>query len=1055
GRVESVAEMVESFEVRRCPAASAIAAFHRSGQTFITWTENSAVTGEQYHIYRSHSPITTANISSAVKLTAKWGALDDQTSVNVRAATAAGTPGHFVINDLATPLADNKGLFVYTTPEGGAGTCYYAVTEIINGTETTTLTSGGNSLSTGVVETVAVPKPVLTYRNTSGKGMIYTQYMDYARWNPTFQGYAYNYAVSLPDAYSTSVQWPIKLMPHAYGERMRFEPSAEFGWDCIEVFPDDPGGGAPGERWYTWWYGFAADHNYKTGGSVPTSGVIENFTEQRILKTLDEVASNFSVDMTRTHSQGHSMGASGSVSLGMRYPNIFAGIFASEPMTNYAASPGFQNDFSALWGAKTANLPIVNKGKYATTLQQYNGMGVYNWMNHQEQLVNRRGDKMAFMMVGHGKADDIIDWETQGRPFIAALSAGAAGFTAESRVGWDHNWMGFSFALDSMFSPADGGLGNWIYPNNLSFPAIRNATSSGPIDPGSTGTQFYHMKFEWSTSWNNFDRDIVDTAARYEISLRSLVEGDQADVTPQHLQSFQSPPGVTVTWQSYDNSTGDLLQSGTTTGDADGLITVPQLQFRTGAGIRLILNASNQTPGLTGPVSATTDMTPEMTWTAASDAASYDLWIRNLSTGQDPVLQVNVTGTSFSPTTDLGIGKYRVWVRSRFAGGNASVWSGSRDFQINTPPTINAMTSPDYSGLPLITWTALAGATRYEIYINNLSTGETAVIRDAGVTTNSYQILSNRGIANYRVWVRAFDAAGYTTGWSSQVNFTSAARVSLIGPSTPTFATKPLFEWNALPGAVKYEMLVANRKTGATVLSVKNIATTSWMPGTSLAANDYRFWVRGINAAGIVGGWSPQMDFSVGGRPVLLLTSGTFTDRTPTFAWSSVADAATYELWVSRLDTGAAVIRLSGLTSTTHTPATDLIVGKTYRVWVRAVSRTAIISAWSQFVDLRIAESADEVPLESSEQTAILVTSLDVFPVPFAEPVVPPSSERPDSWRSGGFRSALPESVRVQAAGETGYGLAQRDVHLERSFSDSSLIDAVMLEWLETLEPGF
>lgn len=1052
-------------EVRQCPAATAIAAFHRSGQTFITWTENTAVTGEQYHVYRSNVAITTSNLASAQKLTAKWGALSDQTSVNPRAATAAGVPNHLVINDLATPLADNKGLFVYTTPEGQSGTYFYAVTEVVNGVETLTLTSNSNSLRTGVIETVAVPKPVLTVRNATGKGMIYTQYMDYAKWNPTFQGYAYNYSVALPDTYSTSTAWPIKLMPHAYGERMRMEPSAEYGWPCIEVFLDDPGGGASGQRWHTWWYGFAADHNYQTGGSIPTSGVIENFTEQRILKTIDEVASNFSVDITRTHSQGHSMGASGSVSLGMRYPNVFAGIFASEPMTNYGASPGFQDDFSALWGTQSSNLPIVNRGKYATSLQQYNGMGVYNWMNHQEQLVNRRGDKMAFLMVGHGKADDIIDWETQGRPFVAALNAGAVGFTAESRFGWDHNWMSFDFSLDSMMSPTDGGLSNWIYPNNISFPGIRNASSSGPSDPGSTGTQFYNMSFEWSTAWNNFDRDIVDTPTRYEISLRSLVEGDTADVTPQHLQSFQTPSGVSVTWQSFDNATGNLIQSGTTTGDSDGLVTLSGIEFRTGAGIRLVLVASNQTPGLTGPASATTDMTPEITWTASSAAVSYDVWIKNLSTGENPVLQANVNGTSFTPDANMPIGNYRVWVRSRFADESSSAWSGSRDFQINTPPVINPMTSPDYSGTPLITWNALPGAVRYDVYVNNLSTGETAVIRDTNVLTNSYQVNSRLGLANYRVWVRAFDAAGTATGWSSFVNFTSATRVSSIGPSVPTFATRPVFSWNTLSGATRYEISIQNRRTGAVVLSVKNITTTTWTSTTTLAANDYRWWVRGTSASGIVGGWSPQLDFSVGGKPILLMTNGTTADRTPTITWTNVIGAARYELWVSRVDTGAAVIRQNNLTSTSMTPSTDFIAGKTYRIWVRAVSTTGTISAWSQFVDLTVTtvDNPSQWPANSIEllDDQLLVTSLELFPTVdrFIRPtpsVVPVPEEPLCAIAKRQGPGPVNSSSRSHSE-TTSDDVAQpsESPALKLPASDMpgvNLIDTVMSEWQETAE---
>ena len=162
----------EVLEARQLLAATAIQAFHRSGQTFITWTEDGAVTGEGYHVYRSNAPITTANIGSAQKLTAKWGALDDQTSVHKFAATAASVPDHFVINDLASPLADNKGLFVFTTPNGSSGTWYYAVTQVTNGTESLTLTAGQNTLATGVSELVATPQPVLTVSTNAGKGIL-------------------------------------------------------------------------------------------------------------------------------------------------------------------------------------------------------------------------------------------------------------------------------------------------------------------------------------------------------------------------------------------------------------------------------------------------------------------------------------------------------------------------------------------------------------------------------------------------------------------------------------------------------------------------------------------------------------------------------------------------------------------------------------------------------------------------------------------------------------------------------------------------------------------
>jgi hypothetical protein len=393
-----------------------------------------------------------------------------------------------------------------------------------------------------------------------------------------------------------------------------------------------------------------------------------------------------------------------------------------------------------------------------------------------------------------------------------------------------------------------------------------------------------------------------------------------------------------------------------------------------------------------------------------------------------------------------------------------SAWSGSRDFQINTPPVINPMTSPDYSGTPLITWNALPGAVRYDVDVNNPSTVETAVIRDTNVLTNSYQVNSSFGLATYRIWVRAFDVAGTATGWSSFVSFTSAARVKSIGPSVPTFATRPVFSWNALSGARRYEISIQNRRTGAVVLSVKNITTTTWT-STTLAANDYRWWVRGTSASGIVGGWSPQMDFSVGGKPILLMTNGTTADRTPTITWTNVIGAARYEIWVSRVDTGVAVIRQSGLTSTSLTPSTDFIAGKTYRIWVRAVSTTGTISAWSQFVDLTVTAVDDpsQWPTSSMELLGdqLLVTSLELSPTldRFIRPT-PSAVPVPEEPLCACAKRQVPGPVHSSSRSHietTSADVAQPTESPTLSLPDADLygadlIDTVMSEWPETTE---
>jgi len=248
-------------------------------------------------------------------------------------------PRNFVINDSGSPLSDNNGLFVYTTQNGEQGGAYYAVTSVTGGSESRNIVAGSNATAQAVNEFVSTPRPVLTVSTNGGKGRIYTQYMDYANWNPTLNGYAFNFAVALPGNYNPSQSYPLMVEMHAFGQSHKFVPEAEFNWPFIQLFPYDPG--RPVGTIHTWWYGHAADHNYATQGSIPRTGVIENFTEQRVLAAVDFLMDDgqFNVDRDLVNVIGNSMGASGAFTYGIRYPGVVAAIYGSQPMTNYATDP--------------------------------------------------------------------------------------------------------------------------------------------------------------------------------------------------------------------------------------------------------------------------------------------------------------------------------------------------------------------------------------------------------------------------------------------------------------------------------------------------------------------------------------------------------------------------------------------------------------------------------------------------------------------------------------------------------------------------------------------
>ena len=568
--------------------ANGISASHRNGQTFLVWQEANDQT--EYHVYRHNSPITSSNLGSATRLTDRWGPLDQNTSVNQFGSN--DVPNNFVINDSGQPLGNDRGLFVHTTQNNQQGSAWYAVTSVVGGSENRTIVSGVNATSQSVNESVGTPRPVLTVSTNGGRGRIYTQYMDYAVWNPTFNGYAFNFAVALPANYNSSRAYPLMVELHAYSELHKFETQTQFDWQVIQLFPSDPGDSV--NAIHTWWYGHAKDHNYKTQGSVPRSGAIENFTEQRVLAAVDFLINDgqFNVDRELIHSFGHSMGGSGALTLGIRYPSVFAGVYASEPMTNFETSSLFRENFVTILGDRSSNLPIVNNGRNNSAIRDYDSSGsnstrVWNWMNHQEQLVRRRGDRFAYLMVDHGKDDSIIDWQTQGKPMAQVFTDARAGFSAAALGGVGHNWLGFSSVVNSVFGLGFGDESTWRYPRSMSFPGIHNASGSGSLQPGTSGDDLHNTTLEWSTPRNNFHQGIVDSSNRYEISLRSTTGNQTADITPRNTNAFNPAPGVSCSWTATSISNNAMIGSGNSTVDGNRLLTMRQVFIQGGSGTRL------------------------------------------------------------------------------------------------------------------------------------------------------------------------------------------------------------------------------------------------------------------------------------------------------------------------------------------------------------------------------------------------------------------------------------------------------------------------------------
>lgn len=359
-------------------------------------------------------------------------------------------------------------------------------------------------------------------------------------------------------------------------------------------------------------------------------------------------------------------------------------------------------------------------------------------------------------------------------------------------------------------------------------------------------------------------------------------------------------------------------------------------------------------PTITAPVSVTPAQRPTITWTASTGAVSYDVFIKNNATGANPQVSVNVVGTtSYVPAADLGIGKFTVWVRAVSASGTKSNWSAQRDFTINTAATPSATMRNQQTSRPKVTWGDLAGAVKFDVWLDSTTAGQTSSVILHDIRGKSWQSTTDLALGSYRVWVRGLDASGLAAAWSPVVYFNVATSPTMTAPLSSTFERRPQFAWNAVPSATKYDIYIRNMDTETVAFSQANITATTWTPPSDLANGHYRWQVVAAspNARGL---WSNLADFTIGGQPEILTPTGSTSNNKPTISWKAVGGAATYQVWVDRADTWVpAVINVSGVSGTSYTPTTSLAVG-TYRVWVRAISASGQLSAWSDFQTFQI-----------------------------------------------------------------------------------------------------
>jgi hypothetical protein len=356
---------------------------------------------------------------------------------------------------------------------------------------------------------------------------------------------------------------------------------------------------------------------------------------------------------------------------------------------------------------------------------------------------------------------------------------------------------------------------------------------------------------------------------------------------------------------------------------------------------------------------------PTITWPAVPDAAEYELYFQRSTAGAfetgNRVERYTVSTNQFTLPFDLPIQfQTEFWTRSFDSSGTASVWSPRYLAGVyEVSPDFTQLDLEQPTGRPLLEWSSLAGANKYDLWVSNVTTNSAQVIRKTVEHTSAAPVQfvpeDELPLGRYRAWVRAGSPA-LLPDWSTSVDFQVMTAPQATQTAAGTFDRTPEFTWTSVKGAATYDVQVKDVNTGQTVHDVTGITGTSWTPASDLADGPYRWQVVATGAQGQRSFWSAPVQFYAGGRSEVLSPAGNVFGRRQTITWASVEDAASWDLQVMDQD-GVLRVNETGLTGTSFNAIFPLFsYGSVVpmRAWVRAVSTTGEVGVWSAARDFTV-----------------------------------------------------------------------------------------------------
>jgi hypothetical protein len=262
-------------------------------------------------------------------------------------------------------------------------------------------------------------------------------------------------------------------------------------------------------------------------------------------------------------------------------------------------------------------------------------------------------------------------------------------------------------------------------------------------------------------------------------------------------------------------------------------------------------------PALIEPVheQALQNKRPAFSWVSVSGAGSYNLQVSKYGTFASPAINVNVKGTTYIPSIDLGANTLYYW-RMRTNGVNGpSGWSEVRTFTTANPPgtplaSLPAANALNTDYLPLFKWSAVSSPLgtdfdHYQIQVDDDSTFSSTAI-DTNATSPQYQAVTKLAPNLKYYWrVRSFNSLGHYSAWSALRYFRTVMTAPVLnnpGNESTVSSLKPVFDWEDVTGAATYTIQVSLSPAFSTLLINTSVKSSTYPSSVTLSSKKIVYW---------------------------------------------------------------------------------------------------------------------------------------------------------------------------------------------------------------------